>query len=640
MYLEINKMMIDNFKGCSHAVYDFEDVTQIMGQNGAGKTTISDAWYWVFADCNTVLVKNPLVTPIGAKECISKVEIEIEIDGNACTVVKSQKFKEKTDDTGKTTSSVTNTYSINSVDKSYKDFVADMTYRGFDFEKFLILSNINAFTADTSKKGREEMRKVLFSMTNDLSDQDIAKGLNAPELNALLEKGYKMDEIEQMQKSTIKKITDTCGKDNATINARIDGLVSAKSKADVEALEKSKHEYETELESVKERIADIGKDKAEISAQIGDLKAKKSAILRKAENELSQTLIDMRTKISKLEMDKQVLMSKYNLAGSKAIDAQKSIDSLKESVENYRNLYRKVQDEVLDENDTMCPTCGREYEADRIKEIKADFEKSKTNRLKEYKKKAEELKKSITEHEKIMADAHVKHEDLHTEIGKLEHDIESHKAKLSMLPGSADVSDNEEYIAISNQISDLEIELAKSDDLKLQELSNRESYLNQMIRQVIGELAVFERNKEIDEQIESLRKERKNAEVNKADAERILNQVDEFKKQKNSLLTAEINSHFDIVNFKLFDYLKNGNYTEILEVMIDDKPMSSCANGSLITLAKLDVVKGLQKFFDAHYPVFVDDAALITDNVSERIDVDTQLILLIAKDGYSKIEFI
>ena len=72
--------------------------------------------------------------------------------------------------------------------------------------------------------------------------------------------------------------------------------------------------------------------------------------------------------------------------------------------------------------------------------------------------------------------------------------------------------------------------------------------------------------------------------------------------------------------------------------MIDGKPASTCANGSLLQLAKIDCLSGLQNFFDQHIPVWLDDAALITGNTRERISLDSQLIMLIATDGISELK--
>ena len=200
-----------------------------------------------------------------------------------------------------------------------------------------------------------------------------------------------------------------------------------------------------------------------------------------------------------------------------------------------------------------------------------------------------------------------------------------------------DYSENKEYAMAKSEIAKLKEELAKTNDLKLQELSNRQSYLEIMLKQIIGDLAVAERNKELDKQIDSLRAEKKRVEVNRANAEKILFQVEEFKKAKNKQLTADINKHFEVVNWHLWKTLKNGNYEECCEPYIGDKSMTSHSNQALQVVCKLDIIKGLQKFYDIHLPVFVDDASLLTENSTKTINMDTQTIWLMAVDGIKEV---
>ena len=50
-------------------------------------------------------------------------------------------------------------------------------------------------------------------------------------------------------------------------------------------------------------------------------------------------------------------------------------------------------------------------------------------------------------------------------------------------------------------------------------------------------------------------------------------------------------------------------------------------------LAKLDIIDGLQRFYQQYFPVFADDFALVTDNTASRISMGCQLIKLQAAHG-------
>lgn len=53
--------------------------------------------------------------------------------------------------------------------------------------------------------------------------------------------------------------------------------------------------------------------------------------------------------------------------------------------------------------------------------------------------------------------------------------------------------------------------------------------------------------------------------------------------------------------------------------------------------AKLDIADGLQRFYGQYYPVFADDFSLVTDNTECRIEMDCQLIKLMAEEGIKEL---
>lgn len=626
---------MQSFKGIKQQTYNFDSKSaNVYGCNGSGKSTLMSAFMWVFTDTDSLMTKNPNVIPIGESECTPTVEIELELDGKPILVAKKQKYKSKEID-GKTTASSTNTYSINGVEKSYKAFIEDLIERGIDMDRFILFSNPNAFMADTSKTGRDKMRKILFEMASAVSDADLADELGLDELKALLEQGYKLEETKAINKSTIKKITDNNGKENEIINARIQGILESKVAADVKELESKKQRLMIQIEELERNISNSADFKSGIQRDIAKLELQRDDILRQANAGNEKAIAEKDRQVVELDTQRASVLSKKSVLNVELNSLLMEKERVKESLENYRGLYKKVQDEVLDEKDLKCPTCGRDYESDRIEEMKAQFEESKNERLNAYKTKGEELNKALAEKETETKNKELQLADLDKEYEELSRQIESVKAEISMMPTKADSSVTTD---IDAQIKQLEDKLALADDSEKDrlkaEIKEKETELND----INNKLAVVSRNSELDAQAEKLRAQRKQDEINKAKAEKVIAEIEQVEKAKNEKLSASINSHFNIVSFKLFDFLKNGNYAETIELMIDGKPISSCANGSLIQLAKLDCLSGLQNFFNQHLPVFLEDAALITSNTSDRIKLDSQLIQLIATDNATELE--
>ena len=641
MRLEIKRILLDNFKGCSHREIELKGNTLIKGENGSGKSTIASAVMWLLADTDSNLSKNPNVVPLGQPECNISVEIDAEIDGTPIKLKKMQKYHEKTDDNGKVTSSVTNKYAINGVEKSFTNFNKDLNEKGLDLDKYIILSNPNAFLADTSSKGREKIREILFEMVGDVSDKEIALNIGAEEVANLLST-YTLEEVKAMQKSTIKSIKEQMGSDNDIINSKIDGLLSTKSNTDVKVLEEQKANYEAEIKRIDSELQNISNGKVEIQKKISELHITRDKIATEANLQLNKDRGELEKQVS--EMKSIAENSSFNL--NRVIESiemnQKILSEINEEIETQRAAYLHEQALVLDESELCCPVCKREYPADRVESIKADFEKNKTKALETIKSKGEELKAKIKGIDAEINELSGKKENLEKFLEEHTKLYEDAQKRLNDMPACVDLTKNDEYVEMTSQILALSSDLAKSDDSRKEELEDSKGVARQMLNKVIGEIAIADKDKDIDIKVEELRKLRKQSEINKANAEKILYQAEQVEMAKNKTLTESINKYFSLVEFVLFKRLKNGSIEPTVEVLLDGKPLSSAVNGSHILLGKLDIIEGLSNFYNLHYPVFADDAALLTQNVTSRINLSSQTIYLIAENGAKelKIEYV
>lgn len=674
MNIKLKSLHLENFKGAKDKTYQFGDLTRILGMNRLGKTTIATAWFWLLADKNYELNSNPNIRPDDVEECIPTVTAVLDIDGKEVTIAKMQKRKVgKPDAKGVSKVTLTNTYAINEVPKTERDFKAYLEELGLAFDNFLVCSHPNVFTGQKTA----DMRKVLFKMASEKTDYDIASMSDETADVAKLLSDYKFEEIEAMQKASKKKAVEQVD----AIPNQIVGLEKAKVDIDVAEQELSKNDLERRIAEIDEKIADSGKAVDGLCGESMQLQFDINGLYTEANDKL----IHERRELENARDEAQRVF--YD-AHNAILYAQKQIESNKSAIEvaekkrselgaEYNAEMAKVFDETpylfheeewqFDENSTICKSCGQILPADRIEQIKADFEARKANEKKrcsdlvielrkmfddDKNRKLEEIKAKGFEQKHIIEDLTAKNEQLQAEIEtsrKAEADALAKKnqfeKQLSELPEKPDMSQNEEYQQKKARYDELEKQIASLNDSTSVADTFREERkaLVAELDSVKEKIAQSVNNIRIGEQISELQEKQRDYEQAKADAEKILYQLSLVSKKKNELLVEEINNHFGIVKWLLFDYQKNGEYKETcIPTVLDEetgiyKLFGDTTNTGREIEAKLDICNSFQKFFGMQIPIFLDGAESINDEYLPK--VDTQLILLtVTKDKELKVE--
>lgn len=677
----LKTLRLENFKSVVDKTYDFGDITRINGMNRLGKTTIGTAIFWLFSDKGYELNSNPNIRPDDGRECVPTVTATLDIDGKEVVISKMQKQKVgKPDENGVSKVTLSNFYEINSVPKTNRDFVAYMEELGFDFDKFLVCSHPDVFTKDLNqKKKQDEMREHLFAMSNSKSDLEIAQMRKETAEVAKLLESYKFEEIEAMNKASKKKASEQLD----AIPNQIIGLEKAKVDVDVAEQELAKADLTRKIAEIDGKIANSGSAIGDLRSREMQLQFDMSGITQVMSREvtnkrrkLDDDIFDAGRKVDDLKNQIQIAENqiKSNEKTISDADAERKDLSAK-----YNSEIVKVFDEtpyqfdeskwVFDDSTTVCSLCGQKLPDDKIQQIKADFEvrkakakadaeeKLKAGRVTFEKEKQAELNRINdvgTEKRKLIVALTKKNAELQQTIESLKKQEQETLAQkeelskqLSQLPEEADYSQNEEYVKLKAEHNKVLAELAKTDSLCHDELmfqlEEEKADLQSQLDEVNKIIAQAENNVRIDEQIAEMQAKQTDYAQAKADAEKILYQLKEVSERKNKLLVEEINQHFGIVRWKLFDFQKNGEYKEVcIPTVLDEetgiyKVFGDTTNKGREIEAKLDICDSFQKFYGMRVPIVLDNAESINDEYIPK--VDTQLILLtVTKDKDLKVE--
>lgn len=665
--IEVREIRLTDFKGQSEKKIRFGHRTIVSGKNGCGKTTLADAFMWVFCDKDYSLKSNPDIRPDDGRECLPRVDIDLVIDGKPVSVAKFQKRTESKPKDGKPGKvALSNKYEINGVPKAERDFKADLKERGFDFDNFLMLSHMEIFT-DLKDA---DARKILFSMSDGAgkSDLDIAKTVpDCAELISLLET-YKADEIKAMNSATLKKAEEQL----KAIPNQIIGMEHSKVDADTSELELQKNALQEQISDLEKQITQAGNEKAgEIKAELAWLRTK----LLETESRVKADLLEQKSsvcnKVSTLELDRNIKTSELNKKTSALESLRVQKKEFFEKLQNARTQYPQIKDtewdsstlesiesETFKDAETICPTCGQNLPTEQIEQLKSRFEQKKQERINQQLKTKEEWeqdkKRKLDEVIQVgnkasadMREAHKQEETLTSEISKLTEELEQIKTSLDAenknleaMPKEPDFSENAEYQQILTSIKEKKQELNSLDDGEeaKKQLSEQLSGKKQELAAVNQKIGEANNNVRIDEQIEKLEVSRNEYSQKKADAQMILDELKSLSMAKNTALEDAVNQYFDGVKVKLFDTQKNGEVVDACIWYVQDKDgdwkkLIGNANTALMMKGKIAIMDGLQKFYGVSYPIFVDCAAELDNSSLAGIKADAQLIFLKVAEG-------
>lgn len=632
MRIGLKKLILENFMCYAHKEIIFGDNTKIAASNGKGKSSITNAYMWLLFNCDYQLADNPPIRRMIDGKTVDDTDVSVtavfDVDGKEVVMRKSQKRKYSKDGSSYKDD---NSYSINDVPKTLRDFNA---YLDVDMSILKMCSNINAFLS----KKPTEMREFLFGLVDDVSDVDVAKSkVELTELVPLLEK-YTADELSAMNKATKSKVA----KELPVLDGQIaekERDIQIKQSLDISALELQKNAIKEKLNKVTEDQMDMDKVAAEhdeIADKILKLKFEISAMQNKANENLDCKRAALRSAIDDCKTTQMSVIQGISDNDWDIDQSTRTLGILRSKKEKLVAEWKSVNAEKFNELTTVCPTCHREFPAEDIERLKSDFAQNQAERLaaveadgnaiaqkiKEIEEHIEKLKKCNEFNRKTVADTGAK-------LTKLEEEYNA-------LPLCIDISGADEYIGVMAQIEALEINMAGMETTATRvRLKSEETTLRQELAECEAKIA--KSDTEADEtRLEELLANKRNLGQAQTDAQKILDLLDDLDKAKNEVLTNEINKHFNLVKWQLFEFAKNGGYKSTCIPTIDGKNiLTTMSNKGNRILGRIDICNSIQQISNVACPIWLDDAeSLDSANQQNAVDmVDGQIIMLAVNDS-------
>lgn len=300
MKITIKSIHIENFKGINMLDVNFSVKTKISGQNAVGKTTIFDAFTWLLFNKNSSGEEKFNVRPLNEGMRVDNVEIKVsailDVDGKGVELSKTQKqnwVKKRGTDTAVLQGNV-NSFEIDGYPKSEADFKAYVSELAQSEEMFKMLTNPQYFS---SLKWKDQ-RDILMKLVSEVSDVDLAQtdAKYAPLLSEL-EKAPSTDDI----RAKFSKALSEWKKKQAEIPVRIDEAMKSKVDIDVAEQELAKTDLETKIADIDAKIKDSDGVMMELGREEMQLQFDMSGIMQTMNRDLTNRRIEIEAELPDLQ---------------------------------------------------------------------------------------------------------------------------------------------------------------------------------------------------------------------------------------------------------------------------------------------------------------------------------------------------
>lgn len=659
----IKSIKLTNFKGIQSIEIPFDKtITQIIGDNATGKTTIVDAFNWCLFGKDSQDRKDFAIRPRnldGSQDnrVESEVQVELVVENTPYVLrrVFAGNFVKKHGSNVEEFKGNETKYFIDDVPHKQKEYEQRIS-SFIDEELFKLLSISGKFFLLDWKKQREILNKLAQVGT----DQEIIQSIGGDKYSKLVDVLNSNKTLEMYRKQLsakrleIKKSIEDIGPRIAelkNISAPTPPIVDI-SKEEIQKFIAQENEI---IQSVNKQInasqSEINNKIISFNKQISDLQTKRLQLIQDAKNKGNADFNEWKQKIQQLETRVVIEEETINLHNGNNEKRKISIEQLELKRQNLIEDWHKTKCStylIKKFESGVCPCCNRENEYSKEAEFQfneiekknaEEFEISKIQTLKRIESEGEELKSEIL---KIRNAYEVAQKNIETDqqgLEKLKIDLDCFKA-VNLAPyiltdersveGVVEIDDDIQ--AIKSLIEETESQRGQEPDIEGNKQNIQE--LNAKLEEWFKYESSLENYKKTQVRIAELLQQEQNLCNEMASIEQDEFLIDNFNSEKIELVSSRVNSMFQIVKFKMFNQQINGGIEETCEAMVDGVTISNVNNAGRIN-AGLDIINVLSEFYSVSAPCFIDNA----ESVTKTIEFKNQLIKLIVSQEYNKLNF-
>lgn len=657
MQIKLKKLRIVNFKGIVLLEILFINAsTFIYGDNATGKTTILDAFLWLFFGKNSEGLAQFEAKRLDEnnrfiKDLECEVEAVFDVDDQeiAARKVLRQKWVKRRGELESNYNGDENVYFWNDVPMKEGEFKTKIAGI-IDENLFRMITNPLHFNSLKWQDRRNMLIQIAGNITNQSVLDSVVTSSNKGQFDELikaLNAGKSLDEFKRELAAKKKKVKD----ESEFLPSRIDevrkGMPQVK---DFAGLRTQLQIAQGELDDVQTKMNDAVQSESientrrsgllrEYNQQVNDRQQKIFGIKQQLQNiefevrqQADQAGSQLKIKVDSINRSIGELNNDITKFSNAVEGFKKEIEQKEATLNQLRSDYVTEDEKLLvfDEHVFNCPTCKQVLPEATIESSKetltANFNRDKLSKLNEIQAKAGTIKEEISA---LNGRINTAGEFIKTTQSTLD-------AKNEELAGlndamtqatSPDVAyanilgTHEKYQQLKTELQQIEAIILTEPVFETTQLTAnaglkmRQNQLNETIANLNKELATEEQITKANARIKELSEQEGKLSQELLALEGSEFAIMEFTKAKVDAIERRINGMFKSVKFKMFNQQVNGGETECCDTLVNSNgsfvPFNDANNAARIN-AGIDIINTLCKHYDVYAPIFIDNREAVT----------------------------
>lgn len=633
--LKLKQIIIEHFEGTTHRIIDFakDGVTIIEGDNETGKSSVMNAFFWVFANRHPYgsisFSARPKDVETGEllTDLITKVTVHCEINNMPTSFA-------KTASGGK--NSVIG-YEVNGVPYGRKMDFDNKLNEICDADTFALLCSPRTFNQIAKI---EQRRALLMSLAGNVDYTALESNYPAISQALASNKSVKDLKLEMTAKrkdadGKLKNIPSLISENEMKVDTTTD---FAKVQKELESKKKELSDIDTEIAGSAVPVDltaqnGIRKQISDIQQKISEKETLYNSKERDERRKIDETISQETYKLSRLQKEKELCETDLKTIGQKLESQKNGGQELEGKLKSLQNMTFEPDSNAIPDK---CNYCDRPYSASDIAlkttSLEEDFNYKKSKDIEVCELSIDE---TLDRYKNLKADYEVTFkalESVNVRIENATNSISEAKSKLSLVKvASAYRDEDTEYAKFTDTLQELNFSLSKLsapvDTSDIDQLKSKKETIQGEINNLTSQLFAKDNNESLQKRVIELKQSQSVYAQTVSDCDNVLEQIKDYNKQKLTIVENSVNTLFSTVKFKLFeDNITNDEQKEICDCTYKGVTYGDTLNKGATVAAGVEIVNAFAKKMELNLPLFIDDA----EGCFYPLQTDAQLIKLVA----------